>query len=411
MTTKTKNKPKTTIDPNKTPEQIANDAALVERLGGITFAMYRSFPFFALLAESFTIRSSRDIQTACVDNRGRITFNPDWIAGISDIQFIFVLAHEVMHPAFNYFGRMGNRNPELWNVAHDYAINLMLRDAFDRKDAMPPEGLIDDKYAGMSAEQIYEQIVRSAKKIKVTALSNDAKESSGDGDGDGDGQQVEVIRANRAKTPQQEEEWQSAVAAAATRAKQMGRLPESIEREVGDFLKSKVDWAEQLRQHLRYGVSRIHRDQYTFSPCNRRLVHQGIYFPSLVGYDAPKIAFAIDTSGSMGQAEVSQAHAEIDAIRKQFGCPVYIMSCDADVHSGEWVDPHSELPMPKGGGGTDFRPVFDHLKDERIPVDVVVYLTDGYGEFGDDPGIDTIWVMTTHETPPWGSHVQVGVDA
>lgn len=67
--------------------------------------------------------------------------------------------------------------------------------------------------------------------------------------------------------------------------------------------------------------------------------------------------------------------------------------------------------MPVGGGGTDFRPVFSHLIDNRIPADIVVYLTDGFGEFGDDPGIETIWVMTTHEAPPWGSHVQIGVDA
>jgi len=400
----------TTID--KTPEQIANDAAFRERLGGITFAMYRSFPFFALLAESFDIRMGRDIPTACVDDRGRITFNPDFVKDLSDLQFIFILAHEVMHPAFNYFGRRGSRDNGMWNAAHDYAINLMLRDSFARPDAMPDGILIDDRFVGMSAEQIYEVLNRKGGKggkSKNPTLVGDCHEA--DGDSADPAGECETVRPNRAKKPTQPDEWQAAVAAAATRAKQMGRLPDSIEREVGDFLKSKVDWTEQLRQRLRHGVSRIHRDQYTFSPPNRRLVHQGVYFPSLVGFDAPKIAFAIDTSGSMGQAEVAQAHAEIDAIRKQFGCPVYIMSCDADVHSGEWVDPYSDLPMPTGGGGTDFRPVFDHLKTERIPVDVVVYLTDGYGEFGDDPGIDTIWVMTTHVAPPWGDHVQIGVEA
>ncbi len=405
----------TTID--KTPEQIENDKAFRERLGGITFAMYRQFPFFALLAESFDIRMGRDISTACVDDKGCITFNPDFVKDLSDLQFIFLLAHEVMHPAFDYFGRRGNRDNEMWNMAHDYAINLMLRDSFSRPDAMPNGILIDDSFAGMSAEQIYEVLARNGgrgrKSARQSPLAGDCRESDDGSNGSaGDpAGEYEVVRPNRAKKPARAEEWQAAVAAAATRAKQMGRLPGSIEREVGDFLKSKVDWTEQLRQRLRHGVSRIHRDQYTFSPPNRRLVHQGVYFPSLVGFDAPKIAFAIDTSGSMGQAEVAQAHAEIDAIRKQFGCPVYIMSCDADVHGGEWVDPYSDLPMPKGGGGTDFRPVFDHLKTERIPVDVVVYLTDGYGDFGDDPGIDTIWVMTTHVAPPWGDHVQVGVEA
>jgi predicted metal-dependent peptidase len=398
----------TTTSTELTPEQVANDAAFKDRLGGITFAMYRSFPFFALLAESFTIRKSRHIPTACVDNHGNISFNPDFVAQLSDINFIFVLAHEVMHPAFDYFGRMGSRHPDLWNCAHDFAINLMLRDSFGRKDALPKGVLISDKYADMTAEQIYESLFRNAKKSKdfLNMLSGDTVMSDCDGEGKGD-----VVRQNRAKRPSSIEEWHSAVASAATRAKQMGKLPESIEREVGILLQSKVDWAEQLRQYLRHGVSRIQRDMYTFTPPSRRFIHQDIYLPSMVGYDAPKIAFAIDTSGSMGNAEIGQAHAEIDAIRKQFGCHVYVMSCDADVGSGEWIDPYSELPMPVGGGGTDFRPVFKHLKNERIPVDVVVYLTDGYGEFGEDPDIQTIWVMTTHESPPWGQHVQIGVDA
>lgn len=412
-----------------TPDQVKNDAAFAERLHEITFAMYRAFPFFAILAESFSIRTSREIPTACVDNKGRITFNPDFVMGLNDRQFIFVFAHEVFHPAFRAFERQGTRDPLLWNMAHDYAINLLIRDHFARPDAVPSGMLIDDKYADMSAEQIYEHIVRNAIRAPKSGMTGDMVQGGGDGSGEsGDGESgdggggggesggsdfsdVKNVRDARAKTPEGDGAWESAVAAAAYRAKQMGNLPLRIEREVDKFIKSKVDWVEQLRQLLRHNVSRVNRDQYTFLPCNRRLIHQGIYFPSLVGFDAPKIAFAIDTSGSMGQVEVSQAHAEIDSIRKQFGCPVYIMSCDADVHSGEWVDPYSPLPMPIGGGGTDFRPVFEHIEKNRVPVDVVVYLTDGYGNFGGDPGIETIWVMTTHEVPPWGNHIQIGVDS
>jgi predicted metal-dependent peptidase len=90
---------------------------------------------------------------------------------------------------------------------------------------------------------------------------------------------------------------------------------------------------------------------------------------------------------------------------------VYLIDCDSAVHSGRWVGPFEALPLPRGGGGTDFRPVFRHLIDERIAADLLVYLTDGMGEFGDDPGIPTIWVMTTDARPPWGEFVQMGVDA
>ena len=392
--------------------------AAIERMSGITFAMYRNFPFFALLAESCNIRMSDDCPTASVDRHGNITFGRKFMSELNDGQLIFILAHEVFHVAFAHFDRLGSRDPFMWNVAGDYAINLLVRDGMSMvvgsekrvpTGCVPKEILIDEKYSDMSTEQIYESIIKNAKKNSFKyRLSGDMKD---DGDGDGDGDVSVSIKTARAKTPDTKEGWQQAVATAMTRAKQCGKLPQSIERAVGDFIKSKVDWTEQLRQMLRHGVSRINRDFYTFLPCNRRFVHHGIYIPSLVGYDAPKIAFAIDTSGSMGQNDVLQAHAEIDSIRKQFGCPIYVMSCDANVHRGEWVTPHSDLPMPVGGGGTDFRPVFNHLIDNRIPADIVVYLTDGYGDFGDDQGIETIWVMTTHEIPPWGSHVQIGVDA
>jgi len=387
-----------------------------ERMSGITFAMYRNFPFFALLAESCNIRMSDDCPTACVDKHGNITFGREFMSKLNDGELIFILAHEVFHVAFAHFDRRGSRDPFLWNVAGDYAINLLVRDGMSTvigserrvpKGCIPKDILLDEKYADMSTEQIYEDIFKNVKKVKIRcSMSGDMNDDSDEDDG-----QSVSIKDARAKIPETKEGWQQAIATAMTRAKQCGKLPESLERAVGDFLKSKVDWSEQLRQMLRHGVSRINKDFYTFLPCNRRFVHQGLYIPSLVGFEAPKIAFAIDTSGSMGQDAVLQAHAEIDSIRKQFGCPVYIMSCDADVHSGEWVGPYSDLPIPVGGGGTDFRPVFNHLVGNRIPVDIVVYLTDGYGEFGDDPGIETIWVMTTHESPPWGSHVQIGVDA
>jgi len=402
---------------NRIPQHEVDAAR--ERMSGITFAMYRNFPFFALLAESCNFFISDDCPTACVDKRGNITFGREFMSSLNDGQLIFILAHEVFHVAFHHFDRRGFRDPLLWNIAGDYAINLLVCDGMSTviggekrvpKGCIPNDILLDEKYADMSTEQIYEDINKNANKMKVKYfLSGDMKNGSDDND-DGGGQSAS-IKAARAKTPNTKEGWQQALATAMTRAKQCGKLPESIERAVGDFLKSKVDWTEQLRQMLRHGVSRINRDFYTFVPCNRRFIHQGLYIPSLVGFEAPKIAFAIDTSGSMGQSEVLQAHAEIDSIRKQFGCPVYVMSCDADVNSGDWVSPYSDLPMPVGGGGTDFRPVFNHLIDNRIPVDIVVYLTDGYGQFGDDPGIETIWVMTTHEPPPWGSCVQIGVDA
>jgi predicted metal-dependent peptidase len=393
---------------------------LRERMKGIVFRMYRFFPFWGLLAENCKVSIVADSQvpTACVDRSGNIRFGAKFFKELTEDQALFVLAHEIGHAAFSHIDRRQSREPFLWNVAIDYALNLLLADNFGDQKYVPKDLLLDKKYEGMTAEQIYEDIFRNAKKIKVYSMSGDLDYNGGDdeGDGQGDSQGEDgdkdgiVIRDRRAEKKDSEQGWDQAIALSHARAKMQGDMPESLDRAVSEKLGSKVDWREALKQYLRFGVTRVLRDHYTFMPPNRRFVHQGIYLPSMYGNEAPKIGFAVDTSGSMGETEMAQAIAEIDEIRRQFNCSLYLVECDADVHEGRWISPDQSCPMQfKGGGGTDFRPVFDHLKEHRIPVDIMVYLTDGYGEFGDAPDVNVLWVTTTNVKPPYGDHIQVGV--
>jgi predicted metal-dependent peptidase len=383
---------------------------LRERMKGIVFRMYRFFPFWGLLAENckVSIVSDSAVSTACVDRYGNIRFGAKFFKDLSEDQALFVLAHEIGHAAFSHIDRRQSRDPFLWNVAIDYAINLLLNDNFGDSKYLPKGVLLDKKYAGMSAEEIYEDVIKNAKVVKVYTMSGDL-DYNGQGDEEGDGNGI-VVRDRRAEKKQSEQGWDQAIALSHARAKMQGEMPESLDREVSRKLESRVDWREALKQYLRFGVTRIMRDHYTFMPPNRRFVHQGLYLPSMYGHDAPKIGFAVDTSGSMGEDEMSAAIAEIDEIRRQFNCPLYLVECDADVHAGRWLTPEESCPTAfKGGGGTDFRPVFEHIKDEKVPVDIMVYLTDGYGEFGDQPEVDVLWLTTTNQKPPYGEHIQVNV--
>ena len=57
-----------------------------------------------------------------------------------------------MHPALHHHVRRSGRDPKRWNVACDYAINPLFVDA----GLTLPEGvLLDNRFRGMSAEQIY----------------------------------------------------------------------------------------------------------------------------------------------------------------------------------------------------------------------------------------------------------------
>jgi predicted metal-dependent peptidase len=79
-------------------------------------------------------------------------FNPEFVDTLNSATLAGVLAHEVMHPALQHHVRRCGRDPRRWNEACDYAINPLLLDA----GLSLPEGvLVDHRFRGMSAEQIY----------------------------------------------------------------------------------------------------------------------------------------------------------------------------------------------------------------------------------------------------------------
>jgi len=118
------------------------------------------YRFFAELAYKLKIVYTRNsaIQTAAVDGT-HLFINPDFFAPLTDKQIVFILCHEVLHCALLHFARMDGRSPTKWNYATDYEINLMLADdGIISKSEIANElkGLIEERYKGMNAEQIYE---------------------------------------------------------------------------------------------------------------------------------------------------------------------------------------------------------------------------------------------------------------
>lgn len=404
----------------------------------VMLAYAREFPFWGVMSERcrFSVVAGKEhfCQTACIDKNGNIIFNLDFYDTLTDKQFLTLVAHEICHFIFEHNARMGGRDAFGWNCATDYAINLMLKYQFERPEFYLKEWLLDDKYDGMTAERIYEELEKKGgfpkPRIFIMDLNHDGdgdgEGQSGDGDMPGDGDIV-VIRDRRVPLPKKEpgkskeqhdqemkDYIRSAICEAYACAKSQGCMPAGMERVIMGHLKPKVNWLQALRQRLRFGVSRKASRDITWSVPNRRFLSAPYIFPSNIGPDAPKIAFAIDTSGSMSEKDLKQAVSELEDIRKKFNAKVYFLDCDAGVYQSRWISPYEQLPALQGGGGTDFEPVFKHLIDNRIQPDYCVFFTDGYGNFGtDDPTkkFDVLWVLTNQSVnPPFGDVVRVDVD-
>src|SRR3984957_4929350 len=150
-----------------------------QRLSAARATLVLDHPFFGALALRMKIEEETKGRTRAMATDGRgIFYHKDYVTGCSDLELVGLLAHEVMHPAMQHHTRRGNRDPELWNDAADYAINPILTEA---GFALPGNVLNDPQYRGMTAEQIYDA-------LNQPRSGGDEEEKGQDDNQAGDGQ-------------------------------------------------------------------------------------------------------------------------------------------------------------------------------------------------------------------------------
>jgi len=392
-------------------------------------------PFFGSLMMQLRPVEDKTVPTFRT-NGDKLWYNPDYMATLNDGQLRTLLAHEVMHPALLHPFRVGNRDLRTANIAADYAVNGILDDynkAAKAKGELEPfpwplrpdgecELYLDHQYDGMSFEEIYAALISKP----TCANGNEPQPSCGQQSGIGDGQPQQSPpdqydgdpqapsspgefcqgAVDEANAQEQEAKWKVALKQAATMAKSQGRLPASMDRVINELLDPQTSW----RQVLRTMLTSVCKDDFSWSRPNTRYMGRGMILPSLHSPRLGRIVVAIDTSGSIGQKELDEFMAEIRGI--MFDCrpeKLVIVQCDAKIHEWTELDPFDELEVTlKGGGGTDFRPVFDRLAEETESIAALVYLTDLAGTFPDEqPPYPVIWACNNDDQGPFGETVKI----
>ncbi len=374
--------------------------------------MVLNHPFFATLALYLEPVSTDDIETAATDGR-RLLYNPKWLEELKTQYSLStvsaVIAHEVMHCALNHLTRRGTRDSKLWNYAADYAVNIILHEAGFR---LPQGALLDHRYKGMPTEQIYEQIAQKSAEQGGFNPNGDIMDdhSMWQKSGYGIKDNQNACNSNGTFSPGSakaiEEEWNGRIVAAVQTALNQGKFPSGLERLVDTLLKPYIPWKEVLADYM----ERICHE-YIWGPFDRRFTHSGTYIPSTGQDGLNEIVVALDTSGSVSQKELSQFLAEVKTIADIGANTLHIVFCDASISSWYTVELGEDLPQIKiaGGGGTDFRPVFEAVEKNGINPSVMIYYTDGYGSFPKkQPDYPVLWAVTkNHKEPPWGAVIIV----
>jgi predicted metal-dependent peptidase len=134
--------------------------------------------------------------------------------------------------------------------------------------------------------------------------------------------------------------------------------------------------------------------------------------PSLRSSQA-NIMVVLDTSGSVTNEELNEFLAEINTLKAQLRASITLHACDTALSKdGPWVfEAWEEFTLPKefhGGGGTDFRPIFDWIKLHGISPDMLLYFTDAKGEFPSiEPAYPVLWLVKGKAPVPWGQRIQL----
>ena len=387
-------------------------------------------PFLATALMRLPVREVPDASwcpTAATDGY-HIFYNPRWVGTLRDGELRGLLAHEVLHVLFSHSGRCGQRERLMWNVACDYAINLLL---VQRGFSLPKGGLLSDQAQGKTAEQIYQELCSaSAAQAKSSRGKKPAQASTGKvppvagqstdpqadqvpqvGDDllDPDDPRVRPLRSPDAPDREAMDELRRELREDAL-ARLKGEGAAAFRQECAADDSRRVDWRALLRAWL---SDRIKGD-WTSYPFSKRMVHRGLFMPS-AGMQVPgHVVFAIDTSGSMNAKLLAGVMGELRAFREVFPCRLSVVQCDSDVRSVEEFDAMDGCEIPAtftahGRGGTDFRPVFEWMS-EHAEGALLLYATDGEGTFPrQTPHQPVIWLLT----PPHDAerHVPFGAVA
>jgi predicted metal-dependent peptidase len=343
-------------------------------------------PFFSTLLLGTKIVEDKTLPTAATDGL-TLWVNPDFIESLSVETVMFVLAHEVSHIMFEHSLRLGKRDQKLFNAAADYAINwLLYKEGF----AVWDQALLDEKYAGMSAEKIYELL-----------LTQQREKPSGDDPQDGLGDDLRP--PPRGTTPEKVNQTvQRRVAQAATVARMAGKMGADLDRFVNGVLNPAVSCVALLRDYM----LRICKDDESWGKRNRRYRHT--YLPSRHSEAMGEVIFIGDTSGSVTEDDIRMVAGEIGIVSETLK-PERIRMVWADTQiAGEQVFEQGEPIMlaPRGGGGTDMRVPLEYVT--QYDPEVVVLITDGYTPWpASEPDYPLIVCCTTDVDVPVGSIIRM----
>lgn len=358
--------------------------------------------FLGALAMMLEWRENNNIDTMGTNGKEFI-YNKDFLDKLEFKELLGVMAHECMHVALAHNIRCynGKFEPELYNIAGDYAINQTL---VEHNFTLPEGALISREFSGLCTEEIYAILEKNnnnnnqnssrgnnrSKNSRKYPMQGDILKPESDAE-------IEKVKRNiiTAKLSSSDKDFSCASA--------------EFQRNYTDITNPKLPWNVILRRYVNATVN----DDYSWKRPNRRF--QDVYLPSLCDGDAlTKLNVYMDVSGSVDDKTISKFLTEIKGFYDNLAIELLTINTFSTRLNQKIVMTDSWKPVDKNlesFGGTCIGPVIEDINNTKAIVNII--FTDGY--FDEDPiqqsKYPIIWVIYDNNNfkPVKGKVVEIQV--
>jgi predicted metal-dependent peptidase len=390
------------------------DHAARERLVTARIGLLLRHSFFGNLATRLQLVNADEWCSTAATDGLKFYYNSRFIMMLKPKEVEFLVGHEVLHVVYDHMGRRGDRDPQIWNIADDYAVNADLKRHKVGEFITTVPCLYEQKYDGKPAEEIYDDLMKNAQKISIDDLIDQMIDDHMDGEGEGEGDEGEG-KDGKGKRPKMSDEERERVRQEvkqailnAAQSAEAGSLPKGVERLIKQHTNPVMPWRELIQTNLTSAI----RTDFSWMRPSRRSWHMDAIMPGMTPGEEIDVTVAIDMSGSIGNDQAQAFLGEIAGMMSAFdGYKVHVFCFDTDIYNpanftSENMDTIDSYE-PVGGGGTDFDAIFEYLKREAIEPKRLIVFTDGYpcGSWGDANYCDTTWIIhgDPDPNPPFGT--------
>lgn len=407
-----------------------------QRLSSARLVLAARLPFFGHLVLKLDPRIAlplHNVKTSAITRDGRLYLNVDYAETLTNAQLAGLLCFEVMRPALLFWERQGSRDTcvtlprgncvlcggatpqgcagcggsgmasestRLWSLAHGCGINLIIQKMSQSivDIALPPGGFLDARYTNWSAEQIYDDLLRQINAPSARASIWEAKSALSYGYDDTRADLGENPHPTSSDSRAIESYWKVAILEAAVvhqsaKNNEGGELPGTLQKFIEEIRSPKIAWRDVLSRWFGENGNAV---DFTYRRPSRRSESAGETLATMMRLGVADVIMVIDTSGSMDGRERDIIN-EGTGICEDLGLVLRVICCDTQIQS-DTLDVEEAADFVdniKGGGGSNFLPVFELLEEEGFE-GVVAAFTDGHITVPSvKPGCirDVLWVI------------------